>query len=61
MVLLVALFAALTAVLFWATFDNTALRLFWWFPGYFLTLAFHQWWFFSIRLREKAALKRLHS
>jgi len=58
MVLVVALFGAFCAVWIRAVFDDSGLRWVWflWFPAYFLILPFHQWWFFSIRLREKAPL-----
>jgi len=58
MVLVVALFGAFCAVWIRAVFDDSGLRWVWflWFPAYFLIPAFHQWWFFSIRLREKAPL-----
>lgn len=61
MVLVVALFGAFSAVWIRAVFDDSVLHwfCFLWFPAYFLILAFHQWWFFSIRLREKADLKPL--
>jgi len=55
-VLIAALIGAFSAVWIQAVFDDSVLHWFWfwWFPAYFLILAFHQWWFFSIRLRERA-------
>jgi hypothetical protein len=60
LVLTVALAVALSAVLIWSIFDETALpewvRLL--LSFYFIPLiVFHQWWFVSVRLREKAPLK----
>ena len=60
LVLTVALAVALSAVLIWSIFDETALpewvRLL--LSFYFIPLiVFNQWWFVSVRLREKAPLK----
>jgi uncharacterized protein (DUF983 family) len=54
------LIAPLLAAYLWSIFDETVFP--WWgtvlfLLGYLLLIIFNQWWFVSVRLREKAPLK----